>query len=125
LSFGFDSKSVLSQLIKIVDIPFLPWFPWVSSAHPVSKVESVLAPARVGVLAAAGVALEFAAAVGWGDPASVPEEEQLSVGSSGWLVKIYLRGQIEEVANLVSKLSQHIHSFSSRGTIELLLPEGV
>ncbi len=29
------------------------------------------------------------------------------------------------MANLVSKLSQHIHSFSSRGTIELLLREGV
>jgi hypothetical protein len=64
VSFGFDNKSVLSELIKIVGIPFLPLFPWLSSARPVSKVESVLAPARVEVPAAAEVALGVAAAVG-------------------------------------------------------------
>ncbi len=41
LSFGFDNKSALAELIKIVDIPFLPWFPWLSSARSFSKVESV------------------------------------------------------------------------------------
>ncbi len=64
VSFGFDNKSVLNELIKIVGIPFLQLFPWLSSACPVSKAELVLAPACVEVPAAAGAALEVAAAVG-------------------------------------------------------------